>query len=133
MHFVPKMKNSTCGHFVTIESMKPDKKPVLSSYRGYNEMIQHLTDNQSMFADGIFNRQSVRLTTVFCKTDDLAEAASLTSNDHSNNNEHMKQENVHKIAERIVDGIRANRSSVNINQDTNTFDFMLRYFKRKIK
>lgn len=121
MHFIPKMKDSMCGHFVTIQSIKPDKKPVLSSYREINELINHLSDNQPMFALEMFNRPKIRLTTVLVNEEN--------TNEQINNNGEIRKDNIEEVAERILDGVRANRNAVHISR--RSYDFISKYFCRK--
>lgn len=123
------MKDSPCGHFVTIQSMKPDKGPVLSSYREIKELINHLTDEQPIFALEMFSRQKIRLTTVFWE-----QQTDSSSNGYSDNNGANITHNISMNVERIVDGIRANRNAVHINAKiAKNLNFISKYFSRKIE
>lgn len=119
MHFVPKLKYSNCAHFVTVQSIISNKKPLLSSYREIKKLINLLTDNQqSTFALELFNRQKIRLTTVLWNYHD----------GHNNNN---NQSNINEISERILDGIRANHTVVHINNSFNLIGSIRNYFRKK--
>lgn len=111
------MKDSSCGHFVTIQSIKPDKRPALSSYREIKGLINHLTDAKPILALEMFSRQRIHLTTVFWEQQT---GASTTHNISEN-------------AERIVDGIRANRNAVHIRKTASSLNFISKYFSRKIE
>lgn len=128
MHFIPKMKDSPCGHFVTIQSIKPDKRPALSSYREIKELINHLTDEQPIFALEMFSRQKIRLTTVFWD-----QQTGSSNNGCGNNNGLNTTHNISVDAERIVDSIRANRNELHIRKTANSFNFISKYFSRKIE
>lgn len=108
------MKDSPCGHFVTIQSMKPDKGPVLSSYREIKELINHLTDEQPIFALEMFSRQKIHLTTVFWE-----QQTDSSRNGYIDNNGAHKTHNISVNVERIVDGIRANLNAVHIRKIAN--------------
>lgn len=129
MHFIPKMKDSSCGHFVTMQSIKPDKKPVLSSYQEIKELINHLTDEQPIFALEMFSRQKIRLLTVFSEQQIVLASNECSDNNNGSNTTH----NISMDAERIVDGIRANRNTLHIRQTTNSLNFISKYFSRKIE
>lgn len=122
------MKDSSCGHFVTIQSIKPDKRPALSSYREIKELINHLTDEKPILALEMFSRQRIRLTTVFWEQQTAA-----SSNGCSNNNGASTTYNISEDAERIVDGIRANRNAVNIRKTASSLNFISKYFSSKIE
>ncbi|XP_031629518.1 uncharacterized protein LOC116344850 [Contarinia nasturtii] len=119
IHFVPKLKYSKCGHFVTVQPIISNKKPLLSSYREIKELINLLTDNQqSTFALDLFNKQRIRLTTVLWNYENV----------HNNN---INQTNIKQYSERILDGIRANRTVVHINNSINLIASIRNYFQRK--
>lgn len=126
MHFVPKLKYSTCGHFVTIQPITANKKPLLSSYREIKELINLLTDNQTSYSFDLFNKQKIRLTTVLWNFEDFVNNT-LQCNGHNNNN----QPDIKQISERILDGIRADRSVVHINQSINLIGFIRNFFQKK--
>lgn len=115
MHFIPKMKYSKCGHFVTIQPIISNKKPLLSSYGEIKSLINLLTDNQSTFALDLFNRQKIQLTTIMWNYNDSSVNA-ISCNGHNNNNNSNCNPEIQLISERILDGIRANRSVVHINK-----------------
>lgn len=112
MHFIPKMKYSKCGHFVTIQPIISNKKPLLSSYDEIKSLINLLTDNQSTFALDLFNRQKIHLTTIMWNYDDR-NINTIGCNGLNNNNNNLE---IQQISNRILDGIRTNRSVVQINK-----------------
>lgn len=128
MHFIPKLKYSKCGHFVTIQPITSNRKPLLSSYREIKELINLLSDNQqSTFALDLFNKQKIRLTTVLWNCDDTT-INPVTCNGHNNNN---NQTDIKQISEYILDGIRADRSVVHINKSINLIGSIRNYFQKK--
>lgn len=128
MHFIPKMKYSKCGHFVTVQPVTSNQKPLLSSYREIKELINLLTDNQqSTFALDLFNKQKIRLTTVVWNSNDTS-IPSVTCNGLNNN---FNQADIKEISERILDGIRADRSVVHVNKSLNLIRSIGNYFQKK--
>lgn len=128
IHFIPKLKYSQCGHFVTIQPIISNRKPLLSSYREIKELINLLSDNQSStFALDYFNKQKIRLTTVLWNCDD-ATTAPVTCNGYNNNN---NLADIKQITERILDGIRADRSVVHINKSINLIGTIRNFFQKK--
>lgn len=129
MHFIPKMKYSKCGHFITIQPIITNRKPLLSSYGEIKSLINLLTDNQSTFALDLFNRQKIHLTTVMWNCDE-SNISSLDCNGHNNNNSNPA---IKHISERILDGIRANRSVVHINKANkiNLISSIRSYFQKE--
>lgn len=128
MHFIPKLKYSNCGHFVTIQPIISNRKPLLSSYREIKELINLLSDNkQSTFALDLFNKQKISLTTVLWNCDDTT-TTTVTSNGHNNNN---NQADIKQISERILDGIRADRSVVHINKSIKLNGSIGNFFQKK--
>ncbi|XP_055297186.1 uncharacterized protein LOC129565893 [Sitodiplosis mosellana] len=129
MHFIPKLKYSKCGHFVTIQPIISNQKPLLSSYREIKELINLLSDNQqSTFALDIFNQQKIRLTTVLWNCDDTTTIPVAYNGHNSNNN---NQADIEQISERILDGIRADRSVVHINKSGNLIGPIRNFFQKK--
>lgn len=127
MHFVPKLKYSKCGHFITIQPITSNKKPLLSSYREIKELINLLTDNQSSYSYDLFNKQKIRLTTVLWNCDDFASDNPANLNGNNNNN----QPEIKTISERIVDGIRADTAVVHINKSVHRIGSIRNYFQKK--
>lgn len=126
MHFVPKLKYSKCGHFISIQPIISNKKPLLSSYREIKDLINLLTENQqSTFAFDLFNKQKIRLTTVLWNCD----MTTVACNGHNNNNNN--QADIKQITERILDGIRADRSLVHINKSLNLISSTRTNFQKK--
>lgn len=133
MHFVPKLKYSKCGHFVTIQPNISNKKLLLSSYGEIKSLINLLTDNQSTFALDLFNRQQkIHLTTIMwnCDKRNITTIGNGSCNENINNNNNGHVE-IKVISERIIDGIKANRSVVNIHQPFNLIDSVCNYFQKK--
>lgn len=131
MHFIPKLKYSNSGHFVTIQPIISNKKPLLSSYREIKDLINLLTYNQQpTFAYDLFNKSKIRLTTVLWNCNTVTNTP-ITCNGHNNNN--INQDGIKRITERILDGIRADRSVVNINTNGqfSFIDSMQNYFQKK--
>lgn len=131
MHFIPKIKYSKCGHFVTIQPIISNKKPLLSSYGEIKSLINLLTGNSSTFALDLFNRQQkIHLTTVTWNCDTTINTNGTNCN---GNNNHANGDNleIKKISERIVDGIKANRSVVNIEKSFNLFNSVRNFFQKK--
>lgn len=130
MHFIPKIKYSNCGHFVTIQPIISNKKPLLSSYGEIKSLINLLTDNQSMFALDLFNRQQkIHLTTVMWNRDNIY--TNDTNCNGNNNDDDNRRLEIKEISERIIDGIKANRSVVNIDKSFNLFNSVRNYFQKK--
>lgn len=121
------MKYSKRGHFVSIQPIISNKKPLLSSYREIKKLINLLTDSKSLFAVDIFNRNKIHLTTIMWNCDD-SNISSIDSNGHNNNHVHPE---IQHISERIVDGIRANRSVVHINKSFHLISSIRNYFLKK--
>lgn len=122
------MKYSKCGHFVSIQPIISNKKPLLSSYREIKELINLLTDSKSsLFAIDIFNRNKIHLTTIMWNCDET-NISSIDFNGHNNNDIHPE---IGHISERIVDGIRANRSVVHINKSIHLISSIRNYFQKK--
>lgn len=122
MHFIPKLKYSNCGHFVTIQPILSNQKPLLSSYHEIKELINLLSDNQqSTFALDFFNKQKIRLTTVLWDCDDATNIPAATNghNNNNNNSNNNGQLDIGQISERILDGICLDRSVVHINKSIN--------------
>lgn len=133
MHFIPKIKYSKCGHFVTIQPIISNKKPLLSSYGEIKSLINLLSDNQSTFGLDLFNRQQkIHLTTVMWSCDsrnvNTLSDTNCNGNNNNNNNDHLE---IKEISNRIIDGIKANRSVVNINQSFKLRYSFRNYFQRK--
>lgn len=122
------MKYSDCGHFVTIQPIISNKKPLLSSYREIKSLINLLTDNQTTFAMDLFNRQKIHLTTIMWNCDDINLKAINSNGHHNNNNGNLE---INRIAERILDGIKANRSVVHVNKSINLIGTVQKYFQKK--
>lgn len=128
MHFIPKLKYSNCGHFVTIQPITSNKKPLLSSYREIKDLINLLTYNQQpTFALDLFNKQKIRLTTVLWNCDDTTNTP-VACNGHNNS---INQDGIKQITERILDGIRADRSVVHVNKSFNSIVSIRSYFQKK--
>lgn len=128
MHFVPKLKYSNCGHFVTIQPIISNKKPLLSSYREIKDLINLLTYNQQpTFALDLFSKQKIRLTTVMWNCDNVTSTPD-TCNGHNNNINH---DDIKQVTQRILDGIQADRSVVHINKSFNFIDSIRNYFHKK--
>lgn len=131
MHFVPKIKYSKCGHFVTIQPIISNKKPLLSSYGEIKSLINILTDNQSTFALDLFNRQQkIHLTTVMWNCDTAINTNGTNCNGN-NNNVNGGHSEIKRASERIIDGIKANRSVVNIDKSFNLLNSIRNYFHKK--
>lgn len=132
MHFIPKIKYSTCGHFVTIQPIISNKKPLLSSYGEIKTLINLLADNQSTFALDLFNRQQkIHLTTVMWNCDNRqlnTNEANCNGNNNIDSGGHSK---IKEISERIINGIKADRSVVNINKSFSPFNSIRNYFRKK--
>lgn len=129
MHFIPKIKYSKCGHFVSIQPMLSNRKPLLS-YGEIKTLINLLTDNsQSTFALDLFNRQQkIHLTTVLWNCYDQSNTNSIDGNFNGNNNNCYFE--IKEVSERIIDGIKANRSVVNINKTYNLSNSIRTYFRK---
>lgn len=128
MHFIPKLKYSKNGHFVTVQPIISNKKPLLSSYREIKELINLLTDNQqSTFPLDLFNKQKICLTTVMWNDDNVTNNQ-ITINGHNNN---INQADIKKISKQILDGIRADSSVVHINKSLNLIKSIRNFFYKK--
>lgn len=124
-----------CGHFVTIQPIISNKKPLLSSYGEIKSLINLLTDNQSTYALDMFNRhQKIHLTTIMwnCNNRNInTNEANGNGHRNNNNNDNSDHSEIKAIAERIIDGIRGNRSVVHINKTFDLLNSIRNYFQKK--
>lgn len=130
MHFIPKLKYSNYGHFVTIQPIISNKKPLLSSYREIKDLINLLIHNQQpTYALDLFTKQKIHLTTVLWNCDNVTNTP-VTCNGQNNN---INRDDLNQMTDRILDGIRADRSVVHINKSFNFIDSIRNYFQKKKK
>lgn len=81
-----------------------------------------------MFAFELFNRQKIRLTTVLWNSVGDARQQQITSH---NNNDPNRATDINKLTQRIVDGIRADRSVIHINKQSSFIENMCKYFQKE--
>lgn len=85
-----------------------------------------------MFAFELFNRQKIRLTTVLWNSvGDARQQQQQQSITRHNNNDPDRATDINKLTQRIVDGIRADRSVIHINKQTTFIENMCKYFQKE--
>lgn len=104
------MNDLSRGHFVTIQTVDANKSPALSSNDEITELISHLTQQKSTFSADPFKKQKISFSTV------------LWNHPQNNNNDQIQSADIRQLAERIIDGIQANRSVIRIDHKSSFTD-----------
>lgn len=119
MHFIPKMKYSSRGHFVSIQSNGKGVQPYLETNSEINALLRHLTvdfpisdlpDNKPKISSVIFKQQK-------CDNSQLS------------NDDLML--NRREIVEAIINGIEYQQSVIRVSDRRSLIGYICNMFKTK--
>jgi len=120
MHFIPKMKYSSRGHFVSIQSNGRGVKPYLETNSEINALLRDLTvdfpisdlpDNKPKISSVIFKKQK-------CDNSQLSNGDDLMLNQR-------------EIAEAIINGIEYQQSVIRVSDRRSLIGYIWKMFKTK--
>lgn len=118
MHFVPKMKYSTRGHFVSIQPSSKAARRFLDSNSEIHSLIKHLTVDFPI--SEAFPDNKPKMSTVIYKEH---------KSDSNLNIVNLKRQ---KIAREIIEGIEYQRMIIRLSDKTSLIDSIFKYVRAKI-